>query len=88
MPAYLLNAAFVLVGLMLEYELLTILPHAKHIALRAMLHAVSGLAALLIGNRVGSLFGIQLGLNALTIPVAACLGLPGTALLWTVYCIL
>ncbi len=84
LPTYLLQALFVLTGLMLLYELYMILPHARHPALRAMLHGVAGIVSLLCGNTLGGAFGAGIGLNILTLPTAFLLGPPGTALLWAV----
>jgi len=81
MPDFVMNALFVFTGLMLIYELMSLLPAAAP-PLRAVLHAVSGLCALLTANVLGSLFGLGLGLNALTLPVSAALGVPGVGLLW------
>ena len=86
MPTYILRALFVLTGLMLLHVLTAILRRARRPAVRALLHAVMGLAALLMSNTVGDLFGARLGLNALTLPVCAALGAPGTALLWALRC--
>ncbi len=88
MPDYVCRALFVLTGLMLLYLLTTILVRTRHAAVRALLHAVMGLASLLTANTVGGLFGAKLGLNALTLPVCAALGVPGTALLWALRCFL
>ena len=88
MPAYVLRALFVLTGLMLLRQLYLILRRTEHAAVRALLHAAMGLAALLMSNTVGALFGVKLGLNALTLPVCAALGVPGTALLWALRCFL
>jgi len=88
MPPYLCRALFVLSGLMLLVLLTTILIRAKHPAARALLHAVMGVVTLLTGNAVGGLFGAGLGLNAMTLPVCAALGVPGTALLWALRCFL
>ena len=82
MPDYVINALFLLTGLMLLYVLGSLLPRARRPAVRALLHAAMGLAALLMGNQAGAPFGLGLGLNAVTVPVCAALGLPGTALLW------
>ena len=82
MPLYILKALFVTAGLMLITVLARLLPRAEHPVPRACVHAVMGLAALLTANAVGALFGAELGLNALTLPVAAGLGVPGVALLW------
>ena len=88
MPIYILRALFVLTGLMLLRELYVILRGARRPAVRALLHAVMGLAALLTSRAVGGAFGAELGLNALTLPVSAALGVPGTALLWALRCFL
>ena len=88
MPTYVTQALFVLTGLMLLWQLTAILRRARHTAVRALLHAVMGLTALLAGNAVGGLFGAKVGLNALTLPVSAALGVPGTALLWALRCFL
>ncbi len=88
MPGYLIDALFLLTGLMLLQVLAGLLPHVSHPAGRALLHAVMGLAALLMGNVAGRPFGLGIGLNTLTIPVCAGLGLPGTALLWALRYIL
>ena len=82
MPGFLIDALFLLTGFMLLCVLSKLLPHAAHTAARALLHAGMGLAALLMGNVAGRPFGLGIGLNTLTIPVCAGLGLPGTALLW------
>jgi|GEM_PF-6785465 len=88
MPDYICKALFVLTGLMLLVLLTTILIRTKHAAVRALLHAVMGTVSLLTANTVGGLFGAKLGLNALTLPVCAALGVPGTALLWALRCFL
>ena len=88
MPDYVCRALFVLTGLMLVYLLTTILVRTRQAAVRALLHAVMGLASLLTANTVGGLFGAKIGLNALTLPVCAALGVPGTALLWALRCFL
>ena len=82
MPDYITKALFVLTGLMLLYELTWIIVRTAHPAARAVIHAVMGLVSLLIANTVGALFGARIGLNAVTLPVCAGLGAPGTALLW------
>lgn len=84
MPDYLAKALFVVIGLLLERQLFRLLPHAAHPAARFLVNAVMGLAALLTANTVGSLFGAGVGLNAVTLPASAVLGLPGVALLWVV----
>lgn len=81
MPDYILRALFVFTGLLLIRQLIGLLPRARFVP-RALLHAVMGLAGLLIGNTVGALFGLGLGLNAVTLPISAGLGLPGVAALW------
>ena len=83
MPDYLLKALFALTGFLLLYALYSILPQARHPALRALLHGTAGLTSLLLGNALGAPFGLGLGLNVLTIPASLVLGVPGTALLWT-----
>lgn len=88
MPDDLCKSLFVLTGLMLLALLTALLLRAKSAAWRAVLHAVMGLASLLTANTVGGLFGAKLGLNALTLPVCAALGVPGTALLWALRCFL
>ena len=82
MPDPVLNALFIFTGLLLWRQLIPLLSRAAHPLSRAAIHALLGLSALLMSNRVGALFGLGLGLNALTLPVSAGLGLPGTALLW------
>lgn len=88
MPDYIAKALFVVIGLMLQRRLITLLPHAAHPAARFLINAALGLSALLIANTVGTLFGLGIGLNAVTLPVSATLGLPGVALLWIVRYIL
>ena len=82
MPDYLAKALFVVLGLMLQRQLILLLPHAARPAARFFVNAVIGLAGLLTANMVGGLFGVSVGLNAFTLPAAALLGLPGVALLW------
>lgn len=82
MPDYIVKALFVLTGLMLLRRLIALLPRAVHPIARFLINAMMGLCALLLGNTVGSLFGLGLGLNAVTVPVSAGLGVPGVALLW------
>ena len=77
-----MKALFVTLGFVLLYQLSTLLPCAARPLPRLLLHAAMGLCALLIANTVGGLFGLGLGLNALTLPVSAALGIPGVALLW------
>ena len=83
MPDWFLKALFVVIGLMLQRQLIALAPHAAHPAARFFVNAAMGLAALLTANMIGSLFGLGLGLNAVTIPVSAVLGVPGVALMWT-----
>ena len=82
MPDYILKALFVTTGLLLAAVLFRLLPHARHPVPRGLIHAVLGLDALLVGNTVAGVFGLGLGLNAVTVPAAAGLGLPGVAALW------
>ena len=77
----LIKTLFVFIGLLLVRRLMTFLSRARFAA-RLFLHAVMGLAGLLMANAVGGLFGLGLGLNPVTLPVAAGLGLPGVAALW------
>ena len=84
MPDYVTDALFLFTGLLLWRQLLRLLPQADGPAARLLIHAVLGLSALLMANRVGALFGLGLGLNAITLPVSAGLGAPGVVLLWTV----
>ena len=88
MPDTVIDALFLLTGFMLLHLLSSLLPQTAHPAAKALLHAVMGLAALLMGNVAGRPFGLGIGLNTLTIPVCAGLGLPGTALLWALRYIL
>lgn len=82
MPEYFVKALFVVIGLMLLRTLFSLLPRAKRPAARFFVNAVMGLAGLLTANMIGSLFGVGIALNAVTLPVSAGLGLPGVALLW------
>lgn len=84
LPDYVLNALFVITGLMLLKQLYALLTVAQRRGTRAVLHAVGGLAALFTANTLGSLAGVGIGLNELTLPVSAVLGVPGVALLWGV----
>ena len=77
-----LKALFVFTGLLLLWRLGVLLPHAPRMGQRAVIHALMGLCALTAANTVGGLFGAGLGLNALTLPVSAGLGVPGVVLLW------
>ena len=82
MPDCFLNALFVVVGLMLIGRVWALAPHAKGWGARAALHAIAGLAALFTANMAGRLLGLGVGLNGLTLPVSAALGVPGVGLLW------
>ena len=84
MPDYILNALFVFAGLLLWRQLLDLLPRIGRALPRLIIHTLLGLSALLMSNQLGGLFGLGLGLNALTLPVSAGLGAPGVALLWAV----
>ncbi len=88
MSAPILKALLVTLGLALLYQLSILLPSAKTHFSRIAVHAVMGLSSLLTANAVGSLFGLGLGLNALTLPVSVGLGLPGVALMWVIRYIL
>ena len=83
-PGYFLKALFVITGLMLIKQAYSLSARTKKWPPRALLHAVAGLAALFTANAVGSLAGLGVGLNGLTIPVSAALGAPGVGLLWAV----
>ena len=82
LPNYILKALFVVVGIGLLRQLWDLLRHARHPVPRTAIHSISGLTALLVGNSLGSLAGVGLGLNLLTVPVSVLLGVPGVALLW------
>ena len=84
MPDYIARALFVVTGLLLQRQLIKLLPHLRHPAARFPAHAVMGLSALLTANTVGSLFGAGIGLNAVTLPVSAVLGIPGVLLMWII----
>ena len=75
---------FMTVGCALVWQLLWLLRHTQRKGARAALHGLLGLAALLMGNTLGTLNGVGLGLNWFTVPVSAILGAPGVALMWTV----
>ena len=75
---------FMTVGCGLLWRLGWLLRHTERRGVRAVLHGLMGLAALLMGNAAGSLFGLGLGLNGFTLPVSAVLGVPGVALMWAV----
>lgn len=82
MPDYMINALFVLTGLLLLGQLFSLLPHTLRPWVRALMGSAAGLVALLLGNTLGGLFGLGLGLNAITLPISAGLGVPGVVLLW------
>lgn len=82
MPIWILKALFMTAGLGLLHILAELLPYARRPAGRFMIHGTAGLASLLMANTLGALFGLGLGLNALTVPVSAGLGIPGVALMW------
>ena len=82
MPDYMLKALFVLTGLLFLYLLAVLAPHTHRRWARSVMGGAAGLAVLLLGNTVGGLFGLGLGLNAITLPVSAGLGVPGVVLLW------
>ena len=84
MPEYVLKALFVVMGLVLIWRAYALAPQMKTWLSRGCLHAMAGLAALLAGNTAGSLLGLGVGLNGLTLPVSAVLGAPGVGLLWAV----
>ena len=79
-----LKALFVTVGLALVWEIFELLRRTEKPVFRTVLHALSGLAALLTANTLGALAGLTVGLNAVTMAVSAALGVPGVALLWAV----
>lgn len=84
MPEYFCKALFVVTGLgliLLAYDLVR---RVKSWPGRACLHAMMGLAALFTANTLGELLGLGVGLNGLTLPVSAVLGVPGVGLLWAV----
>ena len=82
MPLYFAKALFVVVGLMLQRQLILLQRHAARPAARLVVNAGVGLAALLTANMIGSPFGMGVGLNAVTLPISLGLGVPGVALLW------
>ena len=82
LPNYILKALFVVVGIGLLRQLWGLLRHARHPVPRTAIHGLAGLTTLLVGNTLGGLAGVGLGLNLLTVPVAAILGAPGVVLLW------
>lgn len=82
MPDYIMKALFVLTGLLFLHKLLQLAPHTPHPLPRFLMSGAAGLTVLLLGNTIGGLFGVGLGLNAVTLPVSAALGVPGVALMW------
>jgi len=82
MPDYVIKALFVLTGLLFLYKLLQLSPHTPHPLSRFLMSGAAGFTVLLLGNTVGGLFGMGLGLNAITLPVSIGLGAPGVILLW------
>ena len=83
-PEPLLKALFVTAGLLLVKVLYDLVGQVKSWPGRAALHALAGLALLLTANALGALGGLGVGLNRLTLPVSAVLGVPGVGLLWAV----
>ena len=83
-PDYILKALFVTAGLLLIKQTYGLMGHATRFWSRTALHAVTGVAALFTANSAGSLLGLGVGLNELTLPVSAILGTPGVVLLWSV----
>lgn len=82
MPEYIVKALFMVTGLGLLRILAGLLPYARYPIGRFSIHGTAGLAALLMTNTIGALFGVGLGLNAITLPVSAGMGIPGVALMW------
>lgn len=82
MPDYIFKALFVLTGLIFLYLLAVLTPHIVRRWVRFLMGSAAGLAVLLLGNTIGRLFDLGLGLNAITLPVSAGLGVPGVVLLW------
>lgn len=82
MPDYILNALFMVIGLGLLNTLAALLPYTRHGLARFLIHGSAGIAFLFMANTVGKLFGAGLGLNAVTLPVSAGLGVPGVILMW------
>ena len=83
-PDYITKALFVGAGLLILWLAYQMMRSAKDWLSRAGLHAVMGLPALLTANCLGTLLGLGVGLNRLTLPVSAALGVPGVGLLWAV----
>ena len=84
LPDYLLKALFVTVGLLLIRQAYELTDDVRKWGSKGLLHAIAGVAALFTANMAGSLLGLGVGLNGLTLPVSAALGTPGVALLWAV----
>ena len=82
LPIFMVKALFVVVGAALLRQLWWFLRRTEHPVPRAAIHSLSGLTTLLLSNALGSLAGVGLGVNLLTVPVSAILGVPGVALLW------
>ncbi len=81
-PEPVLKALFVTVGLGLVKLAYDLVRQVKSWPGRAILHALAGVTLLLTANALGSLAGLGVGLNRLTLPVSAVLGTPGVGLLW------
>ena len=84
MPDYVLQALFMGVGLLVLVLSHGMIKKTEKWLPRAGLHGLMGLTALLCANCLGSLAGLELGLNRLTLPVSALLGVPGVGFLWVV----
>ena len=83
-PDYVIKTLFVGTGLLTLRLVWGLMRRTEDWLPRAGLHALMGLTALLTANCVGALFGVGVGLNRLTLPVSALLGVPGVGLLWAV----
>ena len=83
-PDNLLKALCAGVGLLLIGLAWSLAEQVKGGRARTALHAVSGLAALFTGDLLGTLAGLGVGLNALTLAASAILGVPGVGLLWAI----
>ena len=81
---HIFKGLFITVGCALVWRLVWLLRHTDRPGVRAVLHGLLGLAALLMGNILGTLVDLGLGLNWFTVPVSAVLGVPGVALMWVV----
>ena len=84
MPEHIWKALFVGVGVLILALAHGMMRRTDDWLPRLGLHAVMGLAALLCANCLGTLAGLGVGLNRLTLPVSALLGIPGVGLLWVV----